>query len=159
MRRLLFLLPLLAACGPKDDTLCQRYFEPYPDMVSQRERNDRSAPLLDAMAAYDRKDFVTAAEGLRAIIDKNENDYTARMYLVSALLGSGDPYKAEMHLDYLENAKVRNYNDQVDWYNALCWLCEGQYEKALRQGQWIAGRPAHTYKAQAQDLVNTLMDH
>lgn len=159
MRRLLLLLPVLIACGPKDDTLCKRYFEPYPDMVGQRERNAQNAALLDAMAAYDRKDYVTAATGLKAIIDKNENDYTARMYLVSALLGSGDPYKAEMHLDYLENAKLRNYNDQVDWYNTLCWLCEGQYEKALREAQWIAGRPAHTYKKNAEDLVATLMDH
>lgn len=159
MRRLFLLLPLLAACGPKDDTLCKRFFEPYPDMVSQRERNAQNGALLDAMAAYDRKDYGTAATGLRAIIDKSELDYTARMYLVSALLGAGDPYKAEMHLDFLENAKNQNYRDQVDWYNALCWLCEGQYEKALHQSEWIASRPAHTYKEQAHQLVLTLTDH
>lgn len=159
MRHLCFLLLLFAACSRPDDTLCKRFFEPYPDMVSQREGTKANKPLIDAMAAYNQKDFATAAVGLRAIIDKNEFDNTARMYLVSALLGSGQPYKAEMQLDFLENTKDQSYRDQVDWYNAMCWLCSGQYERAMRQAIWIADQPAHTYKEQAHQLALTLTDH
>ena len=159
MRPFYFILVLLTACSRPDDTLCKRFFEPYPDMVSQRERNKANAPLIDAMAAYNQKDYATAAVGLRAIIDKNEFDHTARMYLVSALIGSGQPYKAEMQLDFLENTKDQSYRDQVDWYNALCWLCTGQYERAMHQAIWIADQPAHTYKEQAHQLALTLTDH
>ena len=41
---------------------------------------------------------------------------TARMYMASAQLAIGDPYKAEMHLDFMENYKDRSFSDQVEWY-------------------------------------------
>ena len=152
-------LLLLVACGPGDDTLCKRFYTPYPDMVSGRERTRNNAAFLDAMALYKAGDLQSAAEGLKAVVEGEQADNTARMYLASALLGSGQPYKAEMYLDQLENSRDPGNMDQVDWYNALCWLCSGQYGRALQQCIVIARKPAHTYKAEAQLLAETLTDH
>lgn len=156
---LVFVLILSVACGKNDDTLCKRYYVPYPDLVGQRQRTTQNAAFLDAMAAYSRADFATAAEGLKTYVDKNVNDVTARMYLASALLGAGEPSKAEMHLDFIERSPNIGFKDQVEWYNALCWLCSGQYTRCLQQCIWISERPAHTYKQQAQALVDMLTDH
>ncbi len=149
----------IVACGSKDNTLCDRFYAPYPDFISQRQRTAANAALLDAMAAYSKGDFTKAAIGLHREVDKNDRDYTARMYLASALIGAGDPYKAEMHLDFLEKAPSSGFKDQVEWYNALCWLCSGQYARSLQQSMWIAEQPAHTYKAEAHALALTLSDH
>ncbi|HEX2617317.1 MAG TPA: hypothetical protein VHL57_07220 [Flavobacteriales bacterium] len=152
------LLVGLASCTPDKRTLCQRFYEPYPDHVSGRASTRGNLMLTEAMTHYNKGEYAEAANGLRAVVDRNESDLTARMYLVSALIGAGEPYKAEMHLDYMENAKDQNFRDQVEWYNALCWLCTDQQAKALQQAQWIAAKPAHAYKDAAQALALTLTD-
>lgn len=151
------LLVVLAACQHSGDSLCERFYQPYPDFISQRERTSTNAELLDAMRSYDHHDYAKAAEGLRAVIDKQDDDPAARMYLASALLGAGDPYKAEMHLDFLERSANQNFKDQVEWYDALCWLCSGQNDRALKQCEWISSQPRHTYKQEARALYVTLV--
>jgi hypothetical protein len=107
------------------------------------------------MALYSDQDYKQAITGLQRVVDRDARNVTARIYLISALLAAGDPYKAEMHLDFMESYQDRSYSDQVDWYNAMCWLCEGNNERALKQAEWIASRP-HTYRTQAADLVRAL---
>jgi hypothetical protein len=107
------------------------------------------------MAPYNKQDYEEAIKGFQRILDRDPFDVTARVYMVSAQLGAGHPYKAEMHLDFLENYKARAYSDQIEWYNALCWLCEGDTAKAAQQARWIASRP-HTYKQQAAELAGDL---
>ena len=152
------LLPLivLLACTSNDGDLCTRFYKPYPNMIGQRPRTAGNATLLDAMAAYDRGDFATAATGLSAAIEKDADDRLARMYLVSALLGSGEPYKAEMHLDFLERVPDETFKDQTEWYNTLCWLCSGQFDRAMRESTRIAALPTHTYKEEATALAKAL---
>lgn len=155
----LLLLLLGLSCstnGPR--SLCERFFTPYPDFISQRQRNSANGALLDAMAAYADKDYPTAINGLQRVLDRDGNDMAARLYIANAYLATGDPYKAEMHLDFLENYKAKAFSDQVDWYNALCWLCEGDTAKAGQQARWIASRQ-HTYRKEAKDLAAALADH
>lgn len=158
MRWILLPLILSVACGASEDDLCARFYAPFPNHIGDRPRTNLNASLLDGMAAYDRKDFVEAAEHLGASIAKDASDHTTRMYLASALLGAGEPYKAEMHLDFLERVRGAGFKDQVDWYNSLCWLCSGQFDRALSEATRIAAQPAHTYKAEARALSEALTE-
>ncbi|MEO8733207.1 MAG: hypothetical protein ABI373_02640, partial [Flavobacteriales bacterium] len=133
MRFLLVLAFALLAFGctrndPK--SLCERFYSPYPDLVSGRTRTGSNSVMLDAMAHYSQKDYPAAIEGLQRVLDLDASDMTARLYMASAQLAAGDPYKAEMHLDFMENTRGADYKDQVEWYDALCWLCEGDTAKA-----------------------------
>ena len=156
MRRLLPLLLVLSACGSGGVDLCARFYAPYPNMLGERPRTRTNAALLDAMAAYDQGDYATAAAGLSAVIERDANDRMARLQLASALIGAGEPYKAEMHLDFLERVPGAPFKDQTEWMNALCWLCSGQNARALGQCRIIAQRPAHTYGSEAQALAKAL---
>ena len=144
------------ACGPNKDDLCTRFYAPYPNHIGERPRPALNAPLLDAMTGYDKGDFATAAAGLNAVIEKDAGDRMARLYLASALLGSGEPYKAEMHLDFLERVPGAVFKDQTEWYNALCWLCSEQQGRALAEAQRIAQQPAHTYTVEARAMAEAL---
>ncbi|MBP8824771.1 MAG: tetratricopeptide repeat protein [Flavobacteriales bacterium] len=144
----------ICSCS-ESEQLCNRFFSPYPDLVSQRQRNPLNGDFLDAMALYADKDYAEAIPALQQVVERDARNTAARFYLVNAILAEGDPYKAEMHLDFMENYRDRNYSDQVDWYNALCWLCEGNADKAREQAEWIAGR-AHTYRTQAAELAEAL---
>jgi thioredoxin-like negative regulator of GroEL len=147
---------LVSGCSHNDPaSLCERFFTPYPDLVSGRTRTASNATLLDAMAQYSAKDYTKAIEGLQRVLDRDAGNMTARIYMASAQLAAGDPYKAEMHLDFLENDRGSDYKDQVEWYNALCWLCEGDTAKAAQQARWIASRP-QTYRDQAKELAEDL---
>ncbi len=148
-------LALFACTSSGPERLCKRFFTPYPDMVGQRARTALNGPLLDAMALYAKGDYQGAIPALQQVVEKDPRNSMARLYLVSSLLATGDPYKAEMHLDFMENYKDRSYADQVDWYNALCWLCEGNAKRAAVQAEWIAGRP-HTYRKEAAELAKAL---
>lgn len=153
------LLLLLASCGPGNPkSLCDRFFTPWPDIISQRERTPDNSDLMDAMAHYSDKQYAQAIPGLERVIARDDRNFAARLYLANALLATGDPYKAEMHLDFLENYKAKSFSDQVEWYNALCWLCEGDTAKAGQQARWIASRP-HTYRKEAQELGAALAKH
>ncbi|MFT3885636.1 MAG: hypothetical protein QM724_09460 [Flavobacteriales bacterium] len=154
----LLLAIVLVACGTSDKDLCTRFYKPYPDYVSGRPSTLRNRMLGAAMAHYNQGDYKQAAEGFRAVVDLDEHDLTARLYLVSALLGAGEPYKAEMHLDRMETASDQSFRDQVEWYNALCWLCSGQLPRALQQARWIASKPAHTYHDEAVALADALSE-
>lgn len=156
MRRSLPLLLLLYACGTGNGDLCTRFYTPYPDLIGDRPRTANNASLLDAMSAYRQGDYTTAVAGLTGVVDRDGTDRLARLYLASSLLGAGEPYKAEMHLDFLERVPGAPFKDQTEWYNALCWLCSGQAPRALEQCLMIAKRPAHTYKAEAQALAQAL---
>ena len=150
------LLLLLGACNGKDPaSLCEKFYKPYPDMVSDRARTPDNSTFLDAMALYNDGDYAGAVTGLDRAIARDPGNSAMRMYLVSANLGAGDAYKAEMHIDFLENQADKSYRDQVDWYNALCWLCEGDTARADKQAHYIMSKP-HTYKKEAQALVEAL---
>ena len=158
MRNLLLsgLFLLITACDRHDPaSLCLKFYAPYPDLVSDRARTPDRAAFLDAMVFYDEGDYAGAVAGLQEAIDKDPGNSAIRMYLASANLGAGDPYKAEMHLDFLENQDDRSFQDQVDWYNALCWLCQGDTARADKQAHYIVSRP-HTYKKEAQELIDAL---
>lgn len=147
---------VIFSCTPNDPaSLCDRFFTPYPDHVSDRPRNSLNSPLVDAMAHYADKDYANAITGLQQVLDRDAYNMTARMYMASAQLAIGAPYKAEMHLDFMENYKDRSFSDQVEWYNALCWLCEGDTARAGKQARWIASRP-QTYRKEAEELAKAI---
>lgn len=158
-----FAVPVLAALlfsctTPSEESLCKRFFTPYPDMVTQRERTPLNSAFLDAMEMYVKGNYAHAIPILEEEVNRDPRNISARMYLVSALLAEGEPYRAEMHLDFMENYRDKNYRDQVEWYNALCWLCEGNLEKAAQQARYIAARK-HTYSKEAAELAAALSDH
>lgn len=161
MRFILFIFLALGAVSctqTSPASLCERFFTPYPDHISSRQRNALNSHLVDAMACYAKADYAQAIIGLQGVLDKDPFDHSARIYMASAQLAAGHPYKAEMHLDFLENYDARSYSDQVEWYNALCWLCEGDTAKAGEQARWIASRK-HTYRKQAKELAEALSQH
>ena len=151
----LLLLLLLDSCT--SPSTCERFFEPYPDLITGRERSVRNAVLLDAMAHYSSGDHAAAIEGIQTYIEKDPSETdAARFYLANSLLALGRPYDAELQLDFVERSPAATFHDEVDWYSALCLLCSGQNARALEAAQRIANNPRHRYRPQAAKLVAAL---
>jgi hypothetical protein len=71
-------LGMLTACEGRKDP-CTAFFQPYPDMVSDRFRTEKNAQLLDGMAAYGIGDYATAAERLKLHVENRRDDDAARL--------------------------------------------------------------------------------
>lgn len=152
------LLGLLVSCGQGQDpeALCGRFFEPYQDMISQRTRTKLNATYLDAMALYNQGDYGAAKDSLEKFLDVQRADLTGYIYLACCYLALGDADKAELQLDHLEHSNILHYEDQIEWYTVLCWVCSGQLDRARSGAQRIADGGAHTYRKEAKDLIEAL---
>ncbi|MCU0318956.1 MAG: hypothetical protein MUE88_02600 [Flavobacteriales bacterium] len=148
-------MALQACSGPSGDP-CATFFTPYPDLYSTTERTSNNARFLDALAPYQAKDYAAAATTLEAYVRGSGANPMARLYLASALLATGKPYEAEMHLDALERSRLKEARDETEWYTLLCWVCSGQKERALPEAQRIGAEKLHTYNTQAADLAKAL---
>jgi predicted Zn-dependent protease len=147
---------VLQACSSPSADPCATFFTPYPDLYSTTERTSSNARFLDALAPYQAQDYAAAATTLEAYVRVSGANPMARLYLASALLATGKPYEAEMHLDVFEGGRLKEARDEAEWYTLLCWVCSGQNERALTEAQRIAAEKLHTYTTQAADLAKAL---
>lgn len=157
MRATLFILVLLYACGDRGGDLCERTFEPYPDLVSGRLPSYDNGAFLEAMALYVQQDYAQAATGLEVYLKRRDADKLARLYLACCYIALERPFDAELQLDHLERSSLKEaFKDQCEWYTVVCWLCSDQKDRALEGAQAIAKAPRHTYAKEAAELVKAL---
>ena len=142
------------ASGEQD--LCKKTFEPYPDLISGRTRTNSNKAYLDAMALYSKGDHAGARDGFIPYLKVQRADLTPYIYLACSYLALGEPYEAELQLDHLKRSNILQYDDQIEWYRVVCWVCSGQLERARKGAEAIAGAKAHTYKREAAQLLKDL---
>lgn len=152
---LVFFPLLLIACG-QPDSLCERYFHPYADLVSSRMHTPENGALLDGMAAYNDGVYDEAIQHLTTFLKANNEDQQARLYLVNSLIGAGRPFDAELQLDFMEQGESHAFTDQIAWYRTICLLCTDQRDRALRAARAIASSQEHAYRGEAERLVADL---
>lgn len=148
---------VLAGCGSSSqEELCAEFFEPYPDMISDRTRTHLNATYVDGMVQYAAGNYEAARDSINRFLKIQRADRTGYIYLASAYLALGDPDKAELQLDHLGRANLLHYDDQIEWYRVVCWVCGGQLERARGAAQRIADGSAHTYRSEAKKLLKRL---
>jgi hypothetical protein len=141
--------------APEGD-LCARTFEPYPDLITGRARTPLNAAYLDAMALYAQGDYAGARDGLKPFLKVQRADLSPYIYLACCHLALGEPYEAELQLDHLERSSLLQFDDQVQWYTVVCWVCSGQLDRARTGAQRIVAARAHTYRKEAMALLEEL---
>lgn len=157
MRWIWTILPvLLAGCGNTNEDLCAKTFVPYPDMISQRARTSLNATYIDGMVEYSKGNYAGARDSIEKFIRFHRQDLTGYMYLACSYLALGDPYKAELQLDHLEKRDNLQYDDQVEWYTVVCWVCSGQLDRARVGAERIVAAKSHTYTKEARKLLADL---
>lgn len=149
---------ILISCGKEVDTdLCDRYLEPYPDLISDRKAAEpRDQIYISAMQLYSAGEYAQAAESLQAYLNVRGYQKSAHLYLAICLLEMDLPFEAELQLDHLENSNVKDFSDQTHWYTMISWVCSGQFDRALPEARRIATLQRHTYKKEAAQLLKEL---
>ena len=149
---------LLQTCSPPSEkrSLCERTFLPYVDLISGQARTPDNAVYLDAMDAYGKGDYGTAAALLNTYLSNRTAARSAYLYLACSYIALGKPYDAELQIDHLENSNLKDFKDQCEWYTVVCWVCSDQLPRAMNGARTIAEAKHHTYSAEARELVASL---
>ncbi|MBL7951043.1 MAG: hypothetical protein JNM62_04930 [Flavobacteriales bacterium] len=149
---------VLIGCGEgtSGTDLCKKVFVPYPDMISQRTRTHMNATYVDGMAEYSQGNYAAARDSIEKFLRVQRADVTGYMYLACSYIALGDPYKAELQLDHLEKRDILHYDDQIEWYTVVCWLCSGQTDRARAGAERIVSEGTHTYVREAKELLAEL---
>ena len=155
---LFVLIVILASCkGPVSrEDLFNSYFEPYLDLVSGQQVNERNVTLLDGMKAYSIGEYEEAIRNLNQFSSKEPDIAAPYMYMGVSYLALNKPFEAELMFDHLDNLQPNNFIDQSQWYTALCLLRSDQIDRCKEHLNTISTRPKHTYKQQAKELLADL---
>lgn len=116
------------------EKLFAEYFEPYPDVISNRgEINANSASLDVAIAAYKQKDFALAWEqfSLCPKYSDSRDDFILLYRGISGLMADHEKESIDI-LAELTIGSNKSLHDQAAWYLALAYLKFAEKEKALQ---------------------------
>jgi hypothetical protein len=150
----LLMLPIgiwLYTSSPSHQSLYNKYYQPYPDVISSRSQNNN---LPEAMKAYNDADYNQAILFLQEFLNQNESNALGRLYLAESYLATSQLEKARENYLQLQNNSI--YQDLSSWRLALINLVEENTDLAKEQLLNIAVQQNHDYRQQAEQLLNEL---
>jgi len=115
------------------DKLFAEYFEPYPDVISNRGENTTLDPLVsEAIASYKKRDFAGAWVKFNEWSNKDQSpDDFITLYRGISGLKSGHESEATELFSKIRDGNSKTLYEQSTWFLALSWLKTGDKEKAL----------------------------
>lgn len=130
----------------KDVNYYDQYFEPYPDLISQRAVTDNSY----AMYHYGRGEF---QEAVAAFEEMDAMSKDERFYAGIAYLSVGELDKAESNLSA---SLSTDWSSFAIWYLALRFLKSQDYERAIQHLSQI--QPGEFKYEEAQKILGQIED-
>lgn len=126
------------ANGSEVEVMLQPYLQPFELLINTDEGTESN--LKDGIAAYDRKEYATAAKLLEAYVSNHRSHIYARLYAGISRLLNKEPKAALVLLEslYQEDGIVRS---AAGWYSSLAQLQIGEYELAKDQLLLLSNDP------------------
>ncbi|PRX57203.1 tetratricopeptide repeat protein [Flagellimonas meridianipacifica] len=136
----------------QEQLLFDTYFTVYPldDVV----RGNEEAHVKLAYENYAKEDYEGAIPALEKLIAETPGKHHLRMYLGNAYLKQGEVQKALGEFKQL--TKVPAYEEQANWYMALCYLKIDDKDKTILLLKDLIAYDG-IYKSKAKDLYDDLL--
>lgn len=140
--------------SPTGSTLFAENFTAYPDFISDNTRTDgqETSLLTYTMEAYRLGEYQAALQGLDSLQQVNFSPDLA-LYQGISQLADGNATAA---VEPLQAALKGSFRFSAQWYLALAWLKQEQWEPAREQLQQIADQTAHPQQQAAKELLQQL---
>ena len=136
----------------KPDQLFQAYFAPYPNMFEPTTRSAESvdSKRADAFQAYEQGDYQKAATLFTDLLkDNKEPGMLLLLGNSNLMLGKLDEAKANF---ITLNKDFDDLDMQAKWYLSLCYLKNGEMDKAQLLLKELAGTEI-SYATKAKELL------
>jgi hypothetical protein len=145
---------LVFSGGLDSQELYTQYFEAYPATLNEINSNIKSRDM-QPFRAYERQDYVTAAQGFRTQFEMDAQP-DLQFYYTMSLLNSGNN-DAEV-FQQLKNLEINNtkYQPQIYWYFGLHMLKEENVKEAKIQFNKLLNHPAKYKNREAKAILDAL---
>jgi len=152
--------PPQAARGPEDDPkalAALARIEP-PRYLASRARGASSEPegFAEAMADYERRDFIRAATALRKVVARAPEDVRTRFFLGISELMCERPLEAVTELQLAAASGREGYAEAASFYLAKALLASGRTDRARAELSRLAAGGGD-YSAPAKKLLSALV--
>lgn len=159
---LLIILAFWYLMPRSDQQLARQYFNPYPDVLSQRLEekgffgsHESETYLKSGMTEYNTQDYISSTSSLTSYIDQAPSEHPflseGKLYLALSyfqLQNYPESTNILLQLDESSNPEMSNV---IDWYLGLSYLAEGK--RAEAKIKLAALRNDDKYSARAEALL------
>ena len=139
-----------------NEKVYSNYYKPYNVVMNTRSADANiDNMLVDALKSYEARDYRTALNLFKQILDKDSTNITSNFYSGISNLEISEYHKANKNFTRVLRHKNNLFIEQSEWYLGFCYLMTNEREKAIKQFNTIA-KGNSFYKAKAQEILSKL---
>ena len=136
----------------------QKLFKMYYKSGEIGIKRSGNANMVEALMAYSKKDFVTAAQAFEQVLSNDPANIPVKYYCGISNIEIGDYTRAiQLFKQIIEN-KDNSYVEYAQWNLGLTYLANNQESDAVKQFKLIAAKENHSYHNQAVSILDKLMN-
>ncbi|MEI6062127.1 MAG: tetratricopeptide repeat protein [Bacteroidota bacterium] len=135
-----------------NDSLFSQYYN--SENVVDLTRGDQN--IVEAVIKFQQKDFKTAAELFKNILDKDNSNIAVWFYYGISNIETNNSNAAINAFNTIIKQNDNLYIEHAEWYLGLCYLKDNQKDKAIDQFLIVANNPDNYHHQEAKNILEKL---
>lgn len=146
---------LLFVVQPSHEKLFEKYFEPYPNVITEKGSTLDEDKLFNlGMYYYDLKNYDTAIIVFNKLLETDSTNGTILFYSGIAYLGLEKSSEAINVFSFMKNKEI-NFTEQIMWYHSLSYILQDDYQKAIPMLKELKQGRGH-YSNKADEILSKI---
>jgi tetratricopeptide (TPR) repeat protein len=135
-----------------NDSLFSQYYNS-ENIVDQTRGNQN---VVEAVIKFQQKDFATASELFKSILDKDNSNIAVWFYYGISNIETTNYDNAIKAFNTIINQSDNLYIEHAEWYLGLCYLKNNQIKRAIDQFTSVANNPDNFHRQEAKDILQKM---
>ena len=135
-----------------NDSLFSQYYN--SENIVDQTRSDQN--IVEAVIKFQQKDFRTASELFKSILDKDNSNIAVWFYYGISNIEIQNYDNSIKAFTTIIKQNDNLYIEHAEWYLGLCYLKNNQKDKAIDQFVVVASNPDNFHRQEAKDILEKL---
>ena len=135
-----------------NDSLFSQYYN--SENIVDQTRSDQN--IVEAVIKFQQKDFRTASELFKSILDKDNSNIAVWFYYGISNIEIQNYDNSIKAFTTIIKQNDNLYIEHAEWYLGLCYLKNNQKDKAIDQFAIVANNPDNFHRQEAKDILGKL---
>jgi tetratricopeptide (TPR) repeat protein len=135
-----------------NDKLFTEYYN--SENIVDQTRGDQN--IVEAVIKFQQKDFATASELFKSILDKDNSNIAVWFYYGISNIETKNYDNSIKAFNTIINQNDNLYIEHAEWYLGLCYLKDNQKDKAIAQFAVVANNPDNFHRQEAKNILEKL---
>jgi len=135
-----------------NDSLFTQYYN--SENIVDQTRGDQN--IVEAVIKFQQKDFASASELFKSILDKDNSNIAVWFYYGIANIETKNYDNSIKAFNTIIKQNDNLYIEHAEWYLGLCYLKNNQKDKAIDQFVIVASNPDNFHRQEAKNILEKL---